>query len=93
MQGMKNAIESINNILDQAEEKNLGSRNIQSEKSKEKKRRRRMKKTYVSQDAIKRNNLHIIEVTEGKEREEGTVRSLKEIIMTENFPNPNSWSS
>lgn len=37
MQGMKNAIESINNILDQAEEKNLGSRNIQSEKSKEKK--------------------------------------------------------
>lgn len=52
-----------------------------------------MKKTYVSQDAVKRNNLHIIEVTEGKGREEGTVRSLKEIIMTENFPNPNSWSS
>ena len=37
-------------------------------------------------DNIKRNNIHIIGVPEGEEREKGTEKILEEIIV-ENFPN------
>ena len=39
-----------------------------------------------SWDNMKRNNIHIIGLPEGKEREQGT-ENLFEEIMTENFPN------
>ena len=37
-------------------------------------------------DNIKRNNIHIIGVSEGEEREKGTEKIFEEIIV-ENFPN------
>lgn len=40
------------------------------------------------QDAIKRYDLQIIKVKDGKESEEATVSLFKKIIMVENFPNP-----
>ena len=87
---MKTAIESINNIMDQAEERICGleDRNfeiIPSEENKE----RRMKKSEGSLhdlwDTIKRNNFQIIGILEGEERKNGA-ESLFNEIMAENFP-------
>ena len=38
------------------------------------------------QDNMKRNNIHIIRITEGEEEEQG-IENLFEKVMMENFPN------
>ena len=45
-----------------------------------------MKTAWDLWDNIKRNNIHIIRVPEGKEREIGPEKIFEEIIV-ENFPN------
>ena len=39
------------------------------------------------QDNMKRNNIHIIGIPEGEEKEEQGIENLFEKVMMENFPN------
>ena len=88
---VKNSIEIFNSILDQAEEKNQQA-NMKidhlkfSSQSRKKNEKEWEKSLYELWDTIKRNNLLIIVVLEGEEKEEGQNAYLKK-NTGENFPN------
>ena len=56
------------------------------EQTKEKRMKRNEESLRDLYDNIKRNNIHIIGVPEGEEREKGPEKIFEEIIV-ENFPN------
>ena len=88
---MKTTLEGINNRITEAEERisNLEDRMVEFtavEQTKEKRMKRSEDSLRDLWDNIKRNNIRIIGIPEGEEREKGTEKIFEEIIV-ENFPN------
>ena len=88
---MKTTIEGINSRITEAEERisNLEDRMMEFtavEQNKEKRMKRNEDSLRHLWDNIKHNNLHIIGVPEGEEREKGPEKIFEEIIV-KNFPN------
>ena len=88
---MKNTLEGINSRITEAEEQisDLEDRMVElsaAEQNKEKRMKRNEDSLRDLWDNIKRNNIHIVGVPEGEEREKGPQKIFKEIIA-ENFPN------
>ena len=88
---MKNTLEGINSRITEAEEQinDLEDRMVEitaTEQSKEKRMKRNEGSLRDFWDNIKCNNIHIIGVPEGEEREKGPKKIFEEIIV-ENFPN------
>ena len=88
---MKNTLEGINNRKTEAEERigDLEDRMVEftaAEQNKEKRMKRNEDSLRDLWDNIKHNNIHIIGVQEGEEREKGPKKIYEEIIV-ENFPN------
>ena len=88
---MKNTLEGINSRITEAEERvsDLEDRMVDftaMEQNKEKRMKRNEDSLRDFWDNIKRNNIRIIGVPEGEEREKGPEKIFEEIIV-ENFPN------
>ena len=88
---MKNTLEGINSRITGAEEwiSDLEDRRVgftAMEQNKEKRMKTNEDSLRDLWDNIKRNNIHIIGVPEGEEREKGPEKIFEEIIV-ENFPN------
>ena len=88
---MKNTLEGINSRITEAEERisDLEHRMVEftaMEQNKEKRMKRNEDSLRDHWDNIKCNNILIIGVPEGEEREEGPEEIFEEIIV-ENFPN------
>ena len=88
---MKNTIEGIKSRITEAEERisDLEDRMVEFtavEQNKEKRMKRNVDSLRDLWDNIKRNNIRIIGVPEGEEREKGPEEIFEEIIV-ENFPN------
>ena len=88
---MKNTLEGINSRITEAEERisDLEDRMVEFtavEQSKEKRMERNEDSLKHLWDNIKRNNIHIIGVPQGEEREKGPEKIFEEIIV-KNFPN------
>ena len=88
---MKTTLEAINSRITEAEERisDLEDRMVEFtavEQTKEKRMKRNEESLRDLYDNIKRNNIHIIGVPEGEEREKGPEKIFEEIIV-ENFPN------
>ena len=91
MTEMKNILEGINSRITEAEEwiSDLEDRMVEftaAEQNKEKTMKRKEDSLRDHWDNIKCNNIHIIGVPEGEEREKGLEKIFEEIIV-ENFPN------
>ena len=83
---MKTTLEGINSIIIEAEERisDLEDRREEvtaAEQNKEKRMKRNENKLRDLWDNIKRNNIRIIGVPEGEEREKGPEKILEEIIV------------
>ena len=61
-------------------------KNSQKEQKKEKKTQKEQRQLREMQNNMKCNHIHIIEIPEGEEDEQG-IESLFEKILMENFPN------
>ena len=88
---MKNTLEGINSRITEAEERinNLEDRMVEftaAEQNKEKRMKINEDSLRYLRDNIKRNNIHIIGVPEGEEREKEPEKLFEEIIV-KNFPN------
>ena len=88
---MKTTLEGINSRITEAEEliSDLEDRMVEftaMEQTKEKRMKRNEDSLRDLWDNIKHNNIRIIGVPEGEEREEGPKKIFAEIIV-ENFPN------
>ena len=88
---MKTTLEGINSRISEAKEwiSDLEDRMVEFtdvEQNKEKRMKRNEDSLRDLWDNIKLNNIHIIGVPEGEEREEGPKKIFEEIIV-ENFPN------
>ena len=88
---MKNTLEGINSRITEAEEQisDLEDRMVgftAAEQNKEKRMKRNENSLRDLWDNIRRNNIRIIGVPEGGEREKGPEKIFEEIIV-ENFPN------
>ena len=88
---MKNTLEGINSRIIEAEERisDLEDRMVEftaTEQNKEKRMKRNEDSLRDLWDNIQQNNIHIIGVPEGEEREKGPEKIFEEIIV-ENFPN------
>ena len=87
---MKNALEGINSRITEAERiSDLEDRMVEftaAEQNKERRMKRNENSLRDLWDNIKHNNIHIIGVPEGEEREKGPEKIFEEIIV-ENFPN------
>ena len=88
---MKNTLEGINSRITEAEERisNLEDRMVEftpMEQNKEKRMKRNEDSLRDLWDNIKHNNVCIIGVPEGEEREKGPEKIFEEIIV-ENCPN------
>ena len=88
---MKNVLEGINSRITEAEEQisDLEDRMVEFtavEQNQEKRMKRNEDSLRDLWDNIKRNNIRIIGVPEGEEREKGPEKIFEEIIV-ENFPN------
>ena len=88
---MKTTLEGINSRITEAEEQisDLEDRMVEftaEEQNKEKRMKRREDSRSDLWDNIKRNNIHVIGVPEGEEREKGPEKIFEEIIV-ENVPN------
>ena len=88
---MKNTLEGINSRITEAEERisDLEDRIVEFtavEQNKEKRMKRNEDSLRDLWDNIKCNNIRIIGVPEGEEREKGHSKIFEEIIV-ENFPN------
>ena len=88
---MKNTLEGINSRITEAEEwiSDLEDRMVEftvTEQNKEKTMKRNEDSLRDLWDNIKRNNIRIIGVPEGEEREKGPGRIFEEIIV-KNVPN------
>ena len=87
---MKNTLEGIHSIMTEADEQisDLEDRMVDFiavEENKEKRMKRNEDSLRYLWDNIKRNNLHIIGVPEGKEGEKGPKKIFEDIIV-KNFP-------
>ena len=87
----KTILEGINSRITEAEEQisDLEDRMVEftaAEQKKEKRMKRNEDSLRHLWDNIKRNNIHIIGVPEGEEREKGPEKIFEEILF-ENFPN------
>ena len=88
---MKNTLEGINSRITKAEERisDLEDKMVEftaAEQNKEKRVKRNEDRLRDLWDNIKSNNICIIGVPEGEEREKGPEKIFEEIII-ENFPN------
>ena len=88
---MKTTLEGINSRITEAEERisDLEDRMVEfiaAEQNKEKRMKRNEDSIRELWDNIKHNNICIIGVPEGEEKEKGPEKILQEIIV-ENFPN------
>ena len=87
---MKNTLEGINKmngVEDQISElEDKVKNNTQSEQQNEKRLKKDEDSPREVWDNIKCDNIHIIGILEGEEKEQG-IENLFEEIMTENFPN------
>ena len=88
---MKTTLEGINSRITEAEERitDLEDRMVEftaAENNKEKRMKRNENSLRDLWDNIKHNNILIIRVPEGEEREKGPEKIFEEIIV-ENFPN------
>ena len=88
---MKTTLEGINSRITEAEERisDLEDRMVEftaAEQNKEKRMKRNENSLRVLWDNIKHNNIRIIGVPEGGEREKGPEKICEEIIV-KNFPN------
>ena len=88
---MKNTLEGINSRITEAEKRisDLEDRMVEfsaAEQNKEKRMKRNEESLRDLWDNIKCNNIRIIGVPEGEEREKGHSKIFEEIIV-ENFPN------
>ena len=88
---MKGTLEGINSRITEAKEwiSDLEDRMVEftaAEQNKEKRMKRNEDSLRDLWDNIKRNNIRIIGVPEGEEREKGPEKIFEEIIV-ENFPN------
>ena len=88
---MKTTLEGINSRITEAEERisDLEDRMVEFtvvEQTKEKRMKRNEDSLRDLWDNIKCNNIRIIEVPEGEEREKGPEKIFEEIIV-KNFPN------
>ena len=88
---MKTTLEGINSRITETEEQisDLEDRMVEftaAEQNKEKRMKRNEDSLRDLWDNIKRNNIRIIEVREGEEREKGPEKIFEEIIV-EKFPN------
>ena len=88
---MRNTLEGIKNRITEAEEwiSDLADRKVEftaAEQNKEKRMKRNEDSLRDLWDNIKHNNIRIIRVREGEEREKGPKKIFEEIIV-ENFPN------
>ena len=88
---MKTTLEGINRRITEAEERisDVEDRMVEFtavEQNKEKRMKRNEHGLRDLLDNIRRNNIHIIGVQEGEEREKGPEKIFEEIIV-ENFPN------
>ena len=88
---MKITLEGVNSRITEAEEQisGLEDRMVEftaEEQNKEKRMKRNEGSLRDLRDNIKLNNIHIIGVPEGEEREKGLDKILEE-IRVENFPN------
>ena len=88
---MKNTLEGINSRITEAEERisDLEDRMVEFtavEQNKEKRMKRNEDNLRDLWENIKHNNIRIIEVPEGEEREKGPEKIFEEIIV-EKFPN------
>ena len=88
---MKTTLEGINSRITEAEERisDLEDRMVEfttAEQNKEKRMKRNEDSLRDLWDNMKRNNIHIIGVPEGEEREKGPEKVFEEIIV-ENVPN------
>ena len=86
-----NSLEGINSRITEAEERisDLEDRMVEftaAEQNKQKRMRRNEDSLRDLWDNIKRNNICIIGIPEGKKREKGPEKIFEEIIV-ENFPN------
>ena len=88
---MKTTLEGINSRITEAEERisDLENRMVEFtavEQKKEKRMKRNEDRLRDFWDNIKCNNIRIIGVPEGEEREKGP-KEIFEVIIVENFPN------
>ena len=88
---IKNSLEAANSRIQEAEEQisEVEDRLVEimdAEQKREKRLKRNEKSLRELWDNVKRNNIHIIGVPEGEEREKRTEKIFQEIIA-ENFPN------
>ena len=88
---MKNTLEGINSRITEAEEwiSNLEDKMVEftaTKQNKEKRMKRYEDSLRDHWDNVKCNNIRIIRIPEGEEREEGPEKIFEEIIV-ENFPN------
>ena len=88
---LKNTVEGMKSRLDEAEDRiselaNKVGKNNQKELEKEKRLRKNEEGLREMQDNMKRNNIYIIGIAEGEEKEQG-IENLFEKVMMENFPN------
>ena len=88
---MKNTLERINSRITEAEERisDLEDRTVEftaAEQTKEKRMKRNEDSLRGLWENIKCNNIHIVEVPEGEDREKEPEKIFEEIIV-ENFPN------
>ena len=89
--GFKNTVERIKIRPDEAEGQiseleDKVEKNTHNEHEKEKRLRKNKEGLKEMQDNMKRNNIHIIGIPEGEEKEHG-IDIVLEKIMTENVPN------
>ena len=87
---LKNTVEGMKSRLDEAEDRiskleDKVEKNTQKEQEKENRLRKNEEGLREMQDNMKRNNIRIIGIPEGKEEEQG-IENLFEKVMTENFP-------
>ena len=88
---LKNTVEGIKSRLDEVEDwiselEDKVEKNTHNEQDEEKRPRKNEEAIREMQDNMKRNNIHVIGIPEGKEGEQG-IENLSEKAMMENFPN------
>ena len=88
---IKNTLERIKSSLDETEDqiselKDKVEKKNHTEQQNEKRLKKNEENLRELQDNMKHNNIHIIGISEGEEKEQG-IENLFEKTMAENFPN------
>ena len=87
---LKNTVEGMKSRLDEAEDQiskleDKAEKNTQNEQEKEKRPRKNDEGLREMQDNMKCNNIHIVWIPKGEEKQ--GIENLFDKIMMENFPN------